>query len=101
MSGPEKRPIEVKEEIADLLLALDKEHCYSCDKWGHDFDDQNTINDWVAYINQYLSLATPMNATPEQVRAGFTKAMNLCLNALAAERRNGKFPDRRYDGVVR
>lgn len=94
---PKRVTIEVKEEIADLLLALDKEHCYSCSKWGHDFDDQNTINDWVAFVNQYLALATPIMATDNQIKAGFTKAMNLCLNALAALKRNGKFPGRHYD----
>lgn len=101
LNKPKRVTIEVKAEIADLLVALDREHCYSCDKWGHDFDDHNTINDWVSYINQYLALATPMDATDAQVQAGFTKAMNLCLSALAARGRNGKFAPRHYDEVPR
>lgn len=97
LNKPKRVTIEVKEEIAELLLALDREHCYACDKWGHDFDDHNTINDWVAYINIYLGHASTTMATPDQVEAGFLKAANLALSALAVLKRNGKFPDRHYD----
>lgn len=89
--------IEARSEIAELLVAVDKEYCYACDRWGREFDDRNTINDWVAYINQYLVLATLAGATHEQVEAGFIKAANLAVSAIAALKRNGKFPERHYD----
>jgi hypothetical protein len=100
MGSQKKKIIRVKVDLSSILELIDSENCYACDKFGHDFDDHNTLNDWVTYINIYLSDASRMNATPEQVKAGLVKAANLCVSALAALERNGKFPDRHYDKVA-
>jgi len=101
LGGVKKKPkrvmIEVREDLAPIFQAIDKENCYACDKWGTDFDDHNTINDWAAYVNIYLAHATTLRATVEQQKSGVIKAGNLCIGALLALARNGKFADRHYD----
>lgn len=85
---------EILDKVVKMVL---KEHCYSCDKWGTDFDDHNTINDWVAYITNYVSESTNIKYDIKAQRVGLIKAANLCISALVASYRNGKFADRHYD----
>ena len=65
--------------------------------WGRRFDDKNTINDWAAYANIYLSRATSMKATPVEQRVGVIKAATLLVGALEAFDRNNGFAPRHYD----
>ena len=89
--------IEVKEELAEIFKAIDAENCYSCDTWGTDFDDHNTINDWAAYITQYVGNAIGFTVPLEVAVTAFKKVANLAINAMAAAGRNGSFPGRHYD----
>jgi hypothetical protein len=50
--------------------------------WGDDFDELNTINDWVIYTMRYLGNATRMGNTYTEQRAHLVKAGGLILNAL-------------------
>jgi len=80
--------------IIDAVVA---EREYQDKKWGRAFDDKNTVNDWAAYANIYLSNATTMKATPTEQRAGVLKAATLLIAALQAFDRNSGFPNRHYD----
>lgn len=83
----------------DIVHAILKEREYQESKWGSDFDDKNTINDWVTYICHYAS-----KAGMEEDLSGsadtrmLVKAATLCFAALEADARNNGFPARHYDG---
>jgi hypothetical protein len=88
---------EYKEILDKVVEDVLKEHCYSCDQWGTDFDDNNTINDWVSYITHYASNAIDFRNNMTEQRRYLTKAANLCISALITSYRNDKFADRHYD----
>lgn len=82
-------------------VALLEELSYAAQKWGHVFDDQNTLNDWVAYVMIYCSNAALMDMRddPAAIRAQLIKAAGLCLNA-AAHVRTERIAPRHYDHVL-
>ena len=80
-----------------ILEKIRSERCYQCDKWGNDFDDQNTINDWSAYISEYLGKATAFRALKKDQRNNLLEVATLAIAALESFERNGKFADRHYD----
>jgi len=47
-------PLSHREEI---LRAIDVERRRQDEKWGHEFDDKNTPNDWVSCMTIYLGKA--------------------------------------------
>ncbi len=73
--------------------------------WSFEFDDKNTMSDWVSFINIYLGRAidTAASAKPAAERvAAFRKNMvkvaALAVAAVEAVDRNGeKFAVRHYD----
>ncbi|KKN77452.1 hypothetical protein LCGC14_0360110 [marine sediment metagenome] len=69
--------------------------------WGNDFDDKNTPNDWVAYVNNYLAQGAydgrSEEYTVEKFRIALVKAATICVAAIEAIDRNGKCADRHYD----
>jgi len=66
-------------------------------RWTLDFDDKNTLNDWVIYITQYASSAAKFGNTKEETRDQLIKAGGLVITALKALERNDGFPKRHYD----
>jgi len=66
-------------------------------RWTLDFDDKNTLNDWVIYITQYASSAAKFGNTKEETRDQLIKAGGLVIAALKALERNDGFPKRHYD----
>jgi hypothetical protein len=80
-----------------VLQEVEAERTYQDSKWGHAFDDNNTVNDWAAYANIYLSNATTMKATTAEQRAGVLKAATLLVAAVESFDRNSGFPARHYD----
>lgn len=70
--------------------------CARC-KWDADFDDNNTLNDWIAYVVQYASSAVDFSLTKEQQRQRLVKAGGLIIHALVAQDRNNGFAPRHYD----
>ena len=81
----------------EIFNKIDEERTYQENKWGVEFDDQNTINDWVTYINQYASHAARMNVGVDHVEENLIKVAALAVAALEAIDRNGGLPNRHYD----
>lgn len=65
-------------------------------KWGNNFDDKNTANDWATYIAQYLTEGTRIK-DPRPMREAFLKAAALAVAALETFDRNNGFAPRHYD----
>lgn len=73
--------------------------------WGPDFDDQNTINDWATYINNYLAEATKMDRATkildvQRIEDNLLKVVALGVAALETIRRNGRPAARHYDVIA-
>ncbi len=85
-------------QTADLSAArasLELEIDYAR-KWGIEFDDDNTPNDWAAYIALYTGKAIEMtDGRPdlsldcERFRQNMIKVASLALHAVAAVDRGG------------
>lgn len=81
-----------------IFADIEKERAYQDEKWGTQFDDRNTINDWAAYITLYLGeRATKMGRTPAEQREGLVKVATLAIAAIETFDRNQGFPPRHYD----
>ena len=83
--------------LETILTEIRSERLYQDTKWGTKFDDANTINDWAAYANIYMSNATTMKATHQEQRAGMIKAATLLIASIECFDRNNGFPKRHYD----
>lgn len=68
--------------------------------WRAEFDNQNTLNDWIAFTNIYLGKASSMGASKEEVVRGLRKAAGLVMNALVRAE-NDMLAPRHYDGKQR
>lgn len=85
------------DHLDGLFEEIREEREYQDSKWGTEFDNKNTVNDWVAYIAQYSGYAIKMgNSTVEQ-RRHMLKVATLAVAALEAFDRNEGFPPRHYD----
>jgi len=81
----------------DIFVALNIERVYQDGKFGTEFDDKNTINDWVTYITNYASNAS-FAENDDQATKQLLKVAALALAAIEAYERNGNsFPNRHYD----
>lgn len=80
-----------------IFAEIEKEREYQDSKWGTDFDDKNTLNDWCSYIVNYLGKAIAMKNTKEEQRIFLIKVATLSVAALEAFDRNHGFPNRHYD----
>jgi transcriptional regulator of aromatic amino acid metabolism len=90
----EKDLNDLTQEVVQEILK--EVGCARCN-WDPDFDDHNTINDWVGFVNYYASSAIGFTLTDKQQREQLVKAAGLLIAALVAQKRNGKFPPRHYD----
>jgi len=85
-------------EITDKIVQdIAAEYEYQLEKWGVEFDDKNTVNDWVAYLANYSSRASNMESPPSRQRESMVKVATLAVAAIAAFDRNGQFPPRHYE----
>lgn len=82
-----------------IFQDIEAELEYAHKKWGFEFDSKNTLNDWAAYTNIYLSRATEMNATKEVQRKNLIKAAGLLVSAIAWLD-SGTMPPRHYDKEI-
>ena len=80
-------------ERIKVFQAISAERDYQDGKWGTEFDDKNTANDWVAYIASYLGKAVTNPWNGEQFRKALIKVAALCVAILERE----DFPKRHYD----
>ena len=80
----------------EIYEEIEKERAYQDGQWGTDNDDNNTANDWVTFVAQYMTEGTRL-AQARPVRSAFLKAASLLIAAIEAHDRNGDFPPRHYD----
>lgn len=85
------------EEIAELTVEEVKR---AREMWGIAFDEKNTLNDWITYVNIYLSKAASMGIPAEEVKKNVRKAAGLVLSALY-HAENDILAQRHYDGQQR
>ncbi len=89
----------VKAFLEPEFAAIIEERVYSMGQWdSEDFDDKNTLNDWVTYICMYATESAKMGRRddPAEIYAKLIKVANLALSA--AERvRNDRVSPRHYD----
>lgn len=87
-----------KEELFEqVLINLRSERSYQEARWGQQFDDRNTANDWAAYIGRYVADATHFDTTPDRFQEAMLKVATLALTAVETSLRNGGPADRHYD----
>lgn len=80
-----------------IYTELKAERDYQDGKWGHAFDDKNTLNDWMQYINIHGAKAAAMGVSKEEQRKQMVKVTALGIAALEAFDRNNGFAPRHYD----
>ena len=83
------------------LQTVLKEICVECEyqdgMGGVEFDDCNTLNDWVTYIAIYTGQAARMDVLLKDQRKNMLKAATLAVAAIASFDRNGQFAPRHYE----
>jgi len=86
--------MEIREKI---FKEIDEEREYQNSRWGTEFDDKNTLNDWNTYIGIYGGYAAEMFRTKEEQRKYMLKVAALAVAALETFDKNDGFPPRHYD----
>lgn len=76
---------------------IDCERAYQDERWGATFDDQNTANDWVTYINRYAAKACEFDISTVKFQKAMIKVAALAVAAIETVRRVGSLPPRHYD----
>lgn len=84
----------------DIVTDIIKELEYQKTIWGKEFDDKNTVNDWVTYIVHYASKAAMDSKTVDKQREAMVKTATLAISAVQAFDRNNEFADRHYENIV-
>jgi hypothetical protein len=69
-------------ERADVYKMIDTERAYQNSKWGDEFDNANTPNDWVAYIAIYLGRAVTLPWNRDAFRTAILKVAALAVAVL-------------------
>lgn len=80
--------------VDNVLAEVRSEIEYAFSRWGLDFDDKNTANDWVAYIGIYAAAAVKMNGIDvpfdqEQFISNMRKVASIAVGAILATERGG------------
>lgn len=79
----------------NIFNMIDSEREYQDSKWGQDFDERNTVNDWTTFINRYASRASEAESS-EEFEIAMVKVAALAVAAIETCRRDGIAP-RHYD----
>jgi hypothetical protein len=72
----------------EIFAQVDAEIEYAIAKWGTEFDDKNTLNDWVAYAVIYLARVAHIEAKKDDQEAALLKTIGLLVNALTRVKTN-------------
>lgn len=88
---------EEYEDRDGIYAAIDAERDYQDERWGHEFDDKNTSNDWCSYVCRYATSAAGFDVPTVQFRAQMVKVAALAVAAIEATDRTGRLPPRHYD----
>ena len=86
--------------VRAIFQDIEKELEYARDKWGTEFDDKNTLNDWLTYATMYATDAAKMSTPSHRVRPLLIKAAGLLISAIDRLDVNGKFAPRHYEDRV-
>lgn len=87
-------------ERANIFAEIEFERGYQDGRWGTEFDDKNTANDWVTYITHYATKAAPLTLDVENFEEQMMKVAALAVAAIEVSRRNGGPAPRHYDQGV-
>jgi len=86
--------METREKI---FKEINEEREYQNSRWGTEFDDKNTLNDWNMYIGMYGGYAAEIGKSKEHQRKYMSKVAALAVAALETFDRNDGFAPRHYD----
>jgi len=90
-----------RKKIEEEVLSVKIEVIRQLELRGEQFDDQNTANDWIAYICHYVSEGAYNGRQeqyhPAQSKSFFKKAAASCISAMLAIERNGSCAPRHYE----
>jgi len=90
-----QRPLPNCDEI---FKEIKREREYQNYKWGNEFDDKNTSNDWIAYIAAYLGQVWTCPFNAEEYRKNLIKVAALAVAAVETyDRLNGEIAKTHYD----
>ena len=96
--SPLETPIYPMETVRETALkAIDRERKYQDEKWGPEFDDKNTANDWIAYIDRYAAKSAEIGLSPGHYQIAMVKVAAIAVAAMEASSRNDGLPPRHYD----
>lgn len=90
----------VRPALQPEFAAVVEERIYSMTQWDDkEFDDLNTLNDWVTYICMYATESAKITRRddPAEIYGKLIKVANLALSA-AKRVREGTVAPRHYDG---
>lgn len=82
-----------------IFKVMSGERDYQNERWGPDFDDKNTKNDWVSYICRYACSGAAMDQDTSEFVDAMFKVAALAVAAIEAGARNDGYPLRHYDSV--
>lgn len=91
---------DIEIQRAGIINEIFAELDYANEKWGAEFDDENTLNDWVTHICMYAGDAAKITAPPSEQRAKLIKSASIAISALIALDHNGGFRARHYESEV-
>jgi hypothetical protein len=85
----------------EIYCQIEEERAYQIEKFGHAFDDKNTINDWIAYVVKYLGNAATTAGTfagdPVTDQPLFRKAILKVATLCVAILERDTYAKRHYD----
>ena len=84
-----------------IFEEIDGELKNAAARWGTDFDDNNTSNDWVAYVAKYAGQAVTLPFSRAVFEENMKKIAGIAVSAIEASRRNGGPAPRHYDSDYR
>lgn len=87
----------VEDKRGDIIQAIEAERASQDEKWGIEFDDKNTANDWAKYICDYAGGAAPLHFDADNFRHKMTQVAALAIAAIETLDRNGTIAPRHYD----
>lgn len=79
-----------------ILQQVKAEMYYQESKWGTEFDDKNTPNDWASYFLPYISASCTQEIDLRKRCQALIKVAALAVSAIMAQERVGIVP-RHYD----
>lgn len=80
-----------------FIEAVIRERQYQDGRWGTDFDDKNTINDWTTYLCRYATRGTRIDDGPHEFLVHLIKVAAIAMAAYETYARKRGFASRHYD----